>query len=96
MLEWYEIRRKEDCRREYLLLVVSLVDQSVDPLAPDCLEKYDPRESKIKVTSFIRSSSCNLFMALISSSLLPFFKDMFIGSQDEKSPVPLEGAGAGG
>ena len=31
-----------------------------------------------------------------TSSLLPFFKDMFIGSQDEKSPVPLEAAGAGG
>ena len=69
MLEWYEIRRKEDSRREYLLLVVSLVDQSVDPLAPDCLEKYDKGESKIKVTSFIRSSSCNLFMTLISDSM---------------------------
>ena len=31
-----------------------------------------------------------------TSSLLPIFKDMFIGSQDEKSPVSLEAAGAGG
>ena len=68
-MEWHEIRRKEDSRREYLPLVARLVDQSVDPLVPDCLEKYDKGESKIKVTSFIRSSSCNLFMTLISDSM---------------------------